>query len=210
LVAWISVRTRFLDTLTMQAADDGVRQIVIVGAGLDARAFRLPLPSDTTVFEVDRRDIFDVKEAVVSDAGLTPRGRRQTVIADVLDPGWISRLAAGGWDPRQSTVWIVEGLLIYLEHSQRVQLLSQLASASAGGRLGATLSTARGPLPHPLWHPAGEDDPEVWMASAGWSARSETMAEASASFGRPLPNPSRGIAWHLVSATDRRVSPPPS
>ncbi|MGH9096137.1 MAG: SAM-dependent methyltransferase, partial [Acidimicrobiales bacterium] len=59
LVAWVSVRTRFLDNLTMQAVDDGVRQIVIVAAGLDARAFRLPLPSDATVFEIDRQEILD-------------------------------------------------------------------------------------------------------------------------------------------------------
>ena len=44
-------------------------------AGLDARAFRLPLPPDTTVFEVDRSDIVDVKEALVEEAGLVPAVR---------------------------------------------------------------------------------------------------------------------------------------
>jgi methyltransferase (TIGR00027 family) len=204
LVAWISARTRFLDTLTMRATDDGMRQIVIVGAGLDARAFRLPLPTDATVFEVDRGDIFDVKDALVDDAELVPRTERRTVIADILDPDWISRLAAVGWNAAEPTAWIVEGLLIYLKQIQRAQLLNQLAEASRSGRLGATLSTASGPMPHPLWQPAGDGDPEVWMASAGWSATTETMAAASRSYGRPLPTTRWTTGWHLVSAVRAR------
>ncbi|HEX3841642.1 MAG TPA: SAM-dependent methyltransferase [Acidimicrobiales bacterium] len=201
LVAWISARTRFLDAVTMEAMEDGVRQIVIVAAGLDARAFRLPLPADAVVFEVDRSDIFHVKDELLEESGLTPRSRRHPVIADILDPGWLPLLAAGGWDSRESTLWILEGLLIYLAPSQRVQLLAQLAGAGDRGRLGATASTAKGPMPHPLWQPAPDGDPETWMASAGWSATTQTMAEASAAFGRPLPATRWTNAWRLVSAT---------
>jgi methyltransferase (TIGR00027 family) len=202
LEAWISVRTRFLDELTEQATDDGIRQVVIVAAGLDARAFRLPLPPDTTVFEVDRSDILDVKETLINQAGLAPGCRRQTVVADILDPEWMSRLADRGWEPGRSTLWILEGLLIYLDHCQRVRLLSQLAAASDHGRLGVTLSTETGPMRHPLWRPSVEDDPEVWMSSSGWAARTETMTEASVSFGRPLPATARaGRSWRLVRAT---------
>jgi methyltransferase (TIGR00027 family) len=203
-VAWISARTRFLDTLTIRAMDDGMRQIVIVGAGFDARAFRLPLPTDATVFEIDRGDIFDVKDALVDEAELTPRTQRQTVIADILDPDWFSRLAAVGWNAAEPTVWIVEGLLIYLEPAQRVQLLTQLAEASRGGRLGASLSTASGPMPHPLWQPADDGDPDAWMASTGWTATTETMAAASRSYGRPLPTTRWTTGWHVVSAVRAR------
>ena len=204
LVAWVSVRTRFLDALTMQAIDDGVRQVVIVAAGLDARAFRLPLPPDATIFEVDRSDIFDVKDDVIHQAALAPRCQRRTVVADILDPGWIAGLAGSGWDPDRPTLWLAEGLLIYLDQPQRVQLLTGLATAGNGGRLGATLSTETGPMRHPLWHPAATEDPEVWMSSAGWRARGQTMAEASAAFGRPLPDAAdaagAATAWRLVSA----------
>jgi methyltransferase (TIGR00027 family) len=179
-----------------------VRQVVIVAAGLDARAFRLPLSPDTTVFEIDRNDVLDVKETLVNQARLAPRCSRVTVVADILDPEWISGLADRGWDPGRSTLWILEGLLIYLGHDERVRLLSQLSTASNGGRLGVSLSTETASMRHPLWRPAVEDDPEIWMSSSGWHARTETMAEASASFGRPLPasaNASR--SWRLVSAT---------
>ncbi|HWD52818.1 MAG TPA: SAM-dependent methyltransferase [Acidimicrobiales bacterium] len=202
LVAWVSVRTRFLDALTMQAIDDGVRQVVIVAAGLDARAFRLPLPPDATVFEVDRCDIVDVKDRLIDQAGLTPRSQRRTVVADILDPGWIARLAGCGWDPDRPTLWLAEGLLIYLDQAQRAELLTGMAAATDGGRLGATLSAETGPMRHPLWHPAATEEPEVWMSSAGWRARGQTMAEASAAFGRPLPDGAGGTTrWRLVSAT---------
>jgi methyltransferase (TIGR00027 family) len=205
LVAWISARTRFLDRVTMEAMGDRVRQIVIMAAGLDARAFRLPLPPDATVFEVDRSDIFEVKDELLKDAGLIPRGRRRPVIADILDPGWPDRLAAAGWDHGESTLWILEGLLIYLEPDQRAQLLTQMSSAGDHGRLGATVSTARGAMPHPLWRPAPDGEPEAWMASAGWCATIQSMAEASATFGRPLPVTRWTNAWRLVSATQSGV-----
>jgi methyltransferase (TIGR00027 family) len=201
LVAWVSVRTRFLDTLTLHAIDDGVRQVVIVAAGLDARAFRLPLPSDATVFEVDRHDVLALKDALIDQTGLALGCRRQTVVADILDPDWLSRLAGSGWDPDQSTLWLAEGLLIYLDQHQRVQLLTQLATVSDGGRLGATLSTETGAMRHPLWHPAVIEAPEVWMSSTGWWAQAGNMAETSASFGRPLPTAGEAAtSWRLVSA----------
>ncbi|HEY1989382.1 MAG TPA: SAM-dependent methyltransferase [Acidimicrobiales bacterium] len=201
LVAWVSVRTRFLDTLTMGAVDDGVRQVVIVAAGLDARAFRLPLPADATVFEIDRQDIFNVKDGLIDETGLAPGCRRRTVVADILHPDWMSRLADSGWEPQQSTLWLAEGLLIYLDQEQREQLLTQLAAASDRGRLGATLAMETGAMRHPLWHPAVQETPEVWMSSTGWCAQAGNMVEASASFGRPLSTAAEAAtAWRLVSA----------
>ena len=201
LVAWVSVRTRFLDALTMRAIDDGVRQIVIVAAGLDARAFRLPLPSDATIFEIDRQDILDVKDGLIDETGLATACRRHTVVADILHPEWMSRLASSGWKPDQSTLWLAEGLLIYLDQDQRVQLLTELAATSNSGRLGATLSTQTGAMRHPLWHPAVEEAPEVWMSSTGWCTHAETMAEADASFGRPSTTAADTTTrWRLVSA----------
>ncbi|HVB94763.1 MAG TPA: hypothetical protein VND67_10600 [Acidimicrobiales bacterium] len=67
----------------------------------------------------------------------------------------------------------------------------------------------------PLWRPAVEEDPEVWMSGAGWCARAETMAGASASYGRPLPITANATnSWRLVIATagspvGHRVQAPP-
>src|SRR5262245_54579584 len=61
LVAWIRVRTRFLDDLVVDACATGCRQVVILAAGLDARAFRLGLAPDIRLFELDLPEIVAFK-----------------------------------------------------------------------------------------------------------------------------------------------------
>jgi N-methyltransferase len=190
LVRWVAVRTRFLDELVENAVADGVRQVVIVGAGLDARAYRLELPRDLTVFEIDHAEVISFKQGLLDEHELMSNCRRRVVVADLVADDWLHHLTDTGWTPAQPTVWVAEGLLVYLNHDERTRLLTQLAAASAlGSVLGATLSTRTDNLAHPLWHPAATADPEQWLADCGWRATVQTMAEASAAYGRPLPPP---------------------
>jgi methyltransferase (TIGR00027 family) len=190
LVRWVAVRTRFLDGLVHAAVDDGIRQVVIVGAGLDARAFRLGLPRDLTVFEIDHAEVISFKQQLLDELELMTDCRRRVVVADLVDDDWPQRLTDTGWTHSQPTVWVVEGLLVYLNHEDRTRLLVQLAAASViGSVLGATLSTRVDNLAHPLWHPAAAADPEQWLAECGWQPTVQTMAEASALYGRPIPSP---------------------
>jgi methyltransferase (TIGR00027 family) len=55
MASWVSARTRFLDDLLLDATAGGVRQVVLLGAGLDARAFRLDWPDGVRLFELGRR-----------------------------------------------------------------------------------------------------------------------------------------------------------
>ncbi len=190
LVRWLAVRTRFLDELVEGAVADGIRQVVIVGAGLDARAFRLTLPRDLTVFEIDHGEVLALKQRLVDELELMTECRRRVVVADLVTDDWLQLLTDTGWTPAQRTVWVVEGLLVYLNHDERTHLLRQLSSASdIGSVLGATLSTRTDNLAHPLWHPASTGDPKEWLAQCGWQATVQTMADASAAFGRPIPPP---------------------
>jgi len=190
LVRWVAVRTRFLDELVARAVADGVLQVVIVGAGLDARAFRLALPRDLTVFEIDHAEVISFKQQLLDELELISTCRRRVVVADLVTDDWLQLLTDTGWVASQPTAWVAEGLLVYLNHDERTQLLTQLSSASAiGSVLGATLSTRTDNLAHPLWHPAAAADPEQWLAACGWQATVQTMAEASAAYGRPLPPP---------------------
>ena len=185
LVAWVAVRTRFLDELVTRAVADGVGQVVIVGAGLDSRAYRLDLPRDVTVFEVDHAEVLSMKQRLLDEAELISSCRRMVVIADLVDDDWIAKLADTGWDRARATLWVVEGLLVYLTHEERTQLLQRFSSASGmGSVLGATLSTRTDDLAHPLWHPAGAVDNVEWLAQCGWRASVQTMADASEEFGR--------------------------
>jgi methyltransferase (TIGR00027 family) len=187
LVAWVAVRTRFLDELVKNAVADGVRQVVIVGAGLDSRAYRLDLPRDVTVFEVDHGDVLALKQRLLDDIELFSTCRRLVVVADLVDDDWLALLNATGWAPDGATLWIIEGLLVYLTHEERTRLLKRLAAASGpGGVLGVTLSTRTDNLAHPLWHPADAADPVEWLLACGWRASVQAMAEASQEFGRPV------------------------
>jgi methyltransferase (TIGR00027 family) len=190
LVRWVAVRTRFLDELVAKAVADGIRQVVIVGAGLDSRAYRLALPRDLTVFEIDHAEVIALKQRLLDELELMSNCRRRVVVADLVTDDWLHELTDTGWTPSQPTVWVAEGLLVYLNHEERTRLLTQLAAASdRGSVLGATLGTRTDNLAHPLWHPAATADPEQWLAHCGWQATVQTMADATAAFGRPLPPP---------------------
>jgi methyltransferase (TIGR00027 family) len=190
LVRWVAVRTRFLDEVVEGAVAGGIRQVVIAGAGLDARAYRLPLPRDLTVFEIDRAEVLALKQQLLDELELISECRRRVVVADLVTDDWLHILTDTGWTPSQPTIWVAEGLLVYLNHEARTQLLTQLAAASdRGSVLGATLGTRTDNLAHPLWHPAAAVDPEQWLAQCGWRATVQTMADASAAFGRPVPPP---------------------
>ncbi len=63
------VQTRFFDEFFSSAADLGIRQAVIVAAGLDSRAYRLEWPSGTTVFEVDQPKVLEFKRRVLAEHG---------------------------------------------------------------------------------------------------------------------------------------------
>ncbi|MGO4275897.1 class I SAM-dependent methyltransferase, partial [Paenibacillus sp. TAF58] len=149
---WVAVRTRFLDEFVLDAVAARDRQVVVVGAGLDARAFRLPLAPDTVFFEVDRPDVVVVKEHIVAAAGLEARCDRRMLVGDVTDPEWLAALAAAGWRQDLPTVWVLEGFLVYFEPEVRTALVTTLAAVSApGSRLGATVSSRPHDPARPLW-----------------------------------------------------------
>ena len=62
LRAWVVARTVFLDDLLASACREGRRQVVLLGAGLDVRAFRLPWPPGVRCFELDTADVLDHKD----------------------------------------------------------------------------------------------------------------------------------------------------
>jgi O-methyltransferase involved in polyketide biosynthesis len=67
----ISIRTRFFDDYLREALGSGIRQVVVLGAGLDARAFRLAVPRDVHWFELDLPDVLAFKQAVLDRQAAT-------------------------------------------------------------------------------------------------------------------------------------------
>ncbi|MEU2021314.1 class I SAM-dependent methyltransferase [Streptomyces sp. NPDC016469] len=195
----IVIRTKFLDDLLQQASACGVRQVVLLGAGMDSRAFRMDWPKGTRLFEVDIAAPLEFKTSVLRQERAVARCERITVAVDLRE-GWPAALAAAGHDPAAPTVWIAEGLLIYLPEEAVELLLARIGALSvAGSWMGLTLG-ARGVVERfgasaepgsaaSLWVSEMPDDPVGWLAGHGWEADSHTLRERAAAYGRPISIP---------------------
>jgi methyltransferase (TIGR00027 family) len=200
------VQTRFFDEFFMSTADGGLRQAVIVGAGLDSRAYRLAWPGGTTVFEIDRPKVLEFKRRVLAEHGAEPTARRIDVAVDLRND-WSIPLRAAGFDPQQPSAWSVEGLLPYLTAAAqdtlftRIDQLSAPGSRLAIGALGSGLDRARLSAletTYPGLNKSGDFDfstltydeetktePAQWLAEHGWTVDPvRTNPELQAGYGR--------------------------
>ncbi|QMU74171.1 SAM-dependent methyltransferase [Streptacidiphilus sp. P02-A3a] len=212
----IVIRTRFLDDLLTRAAEAGCRQVVLLGAGMDSRAYRLDRPPGTRLFELDTAEPLAFKESVLRTERAVPRCERRVVAVDLRED-WPAALAAAGHDPALPTAWIAEGLLIYLPQEDVQRLLERVGGLSApGSRMGLTLDSQqtlerfgqdRG-TPADMWVSAMPDDPVGWLADLGWDAETFSIRERAAAYGRPVAEPAPAEAptrppGGLVSAVRR-------
>lgn len=127
-----AVRTHFFDAFFAAAVDGGIRQVVILASGLDSRAFRLPWPAGTTVFEIDQPKVLEYKSATLAAHGVHPTAERREVAMD-LRQDWPAALVAAGFDQRRPTAWLAEGLLMYLPADAQDRLFAQITELSAPG-----------------------------------------------------------------------------
>jgi methyltransferase (TIGR00027 family) len=223
LRTWVVARPVFLDELLASAGRDGIRQVVLLGAGFDARAFRLPWPAGVRCFELDTAEVLGRTADVLTAQSAEAACERIPVACD-LRADWPAALLAAGLRPGQPTAWIAEGLLVYLSPGDVDRVLTALTSLSApGSRLGLTMSN-RGPATGDgpervsramtLRRSQAPADPVAWLAGHGWAAQVTTAREVLGAHGRPLPSrpgppqdqPSRAL---LISATRDASRPRP-
>jgi len=122
-------RTMYYDEKIMNMVDAGCKQLVILAAGLDARAWRLPrLDKSVKVFEVDIPRAIAYKAQKLAALQLDTSCSRIAVEADLSDAGWTSKLIAAGFQPDQTSFFLIEGLLMYLPPGAP-QALHQSASS---------------------------------------------------------------------------------
>jgi methyltransferase (TIGR00027 family) len=182
------VQTRFFDDFFASAGDAGIRQAVIVAAGLDSRAYRLEWPDGTMVFEIDLPRVLEFKAHVLGEQGATPKARRTEVAAD-LRTDWSRRLEEAGFDTETPSAWSVEGVLPYLTDEAQNALFTRISGLSAPesriaiGALGSRLDREQlGALEmeHPGVNTSGvvdfsaltyelKTDPAEWLAAHGWT-----------------------------------------
>jgi methyltransferase (TIGR00027 family) len=132
----MAVRTRFFDAFFLDAAEAGVRQGVILASGLDTRAYRLPWPAATVLYEIDQPQVIEFKTRTLADLGAEPTADRRAVGIDLRDD-WPAALRDSGFDQSRPTAWIAEGLLGYLPPDAQDRLFDNITSLSAtGSRVG--------------------------------------------------------------------------
>lgn len=196
---------------------DDTAQVVILGAGLDTRALRLPWHSGVVVFTVDQPEVVAFTRHVLADA--TPRSsvRAVSVAAD-LTGEWHEDLLASGFRVDVPTVWVIEGVLMYLRDEDADQLLEVVRGLSASP------SQLLADLAHPNVHVNGlfaagrrsldsNDsplrsstlDPVAWLAGHGFLARTIDPIGLAAEYGRPVPpaldpRPSDGPSFWFVES----------
>jgi methyltransferase (TIGR00027 family) len=194
---YLSIRTKFLDDAVLAAVrESSLRQVVILAAGMDARAFRLDWPAGLTLFEVDREEVFQHKEPVLERLGARAHCDRRIVRADISGP-WTAALAAAGFDAARPAAILVEGLLFYLDKATATAVLDALGMlAGEGSWIGMDLIN-REVLTTPYltgylnklrelgcpWM-FGLNDPEKVLAEYGWHATVVTPGEPAANYGR--------------------------
>ena len=148
MVGYMASRTAFFDTFFLNATQAGIRQVVILAAGLDSRSWRLPWPDGTTVYELDQTKVLDFKASTLREHGAEPACNRVPVAVD-LRHDWPTALQQAGFDPSAPSAWSAEGLMPYLPAAaqellfERVQGLTAPGSRVAVEALGPSFSTPR-------------------------------------------------------------------
>ncbi|WBB63418.1 class I SAM-dependent methyltransferase [Streptomyces sp. WMMC500] len=129
---YFGLRTRVLDDFLLRSVGANAPQVVLLGAGLDTRAFRLDLPSGCVIFEIDRAGVLAFKHRVLTDLSAAPKVKRVPVPVDLCE-GWAGALTTAGFDPAAPSVWLAEGLLFYLPGPAETYLIDTVDRLTAAG-----------------------------------------------------------------------------
>ena len=208
LIEILVAHTRFVDEFLADAGRAGIRQAVVLGSGLDSRAYRLWWPPGTTVYEIDQPDILEFKTQVLRGLGAKVTTNRCAIGID-LRQDWLAALRRGGFDESQPTVWVAEGLLVgYLPPEGQNRLLDDVTAVSVtGSRLAADhmptwtpLQLEEGRACVDLWRQHGLDvdlamltysggyrDVPEYLAAHGWKTVEKNIVELRAAVGMPRP-----------------------
>lgn len=190
MVDHITLRTLAIDTALREAVAAGCRQVVILGAGLDARAWRMAELAGLAVYEVDHPDTQGYKRQHAPE-GRPVAASLTYVPVDFERQRVGDELAAAGHDASVPTFWIWEGVTMYLGRFAIVASLGEVASRSApGSRLAVTyvlprkqplgeqverlVDAAFSMLGEPLIGALPSEEMQCLLEGAGFERRSDT------------------------------------
>jgi methyltransferase (TIGR00027 family) len=132
MVGYMACRTAFFDKFFIDASEAGIRQAVILAAGLDSRAWRLPWPDGVTVYELDQPRVLEFKSSTLDEHGAQPACNRVAVPVD-LRQDWPTALRQAGFDPSAPSAWSAEGLMPYLPAAAQDLLFERVDGLAVPG-----------------------------------------------------------------------------
>jgi methyltransferase (TIGR00027 family) len=206
LVDHISLRTLAIDAFVDEAVRAGIAQCVILGAGLDARAYRLPALEGKKVYEVDHPSTQRFKRS--RSARLpAPLAELDYVSVDFGREALDERLLEAGFDASQPTLFLWEGVTMYLSHEAVDDSLSRLSRLAAPGSMLATTYS----IPNPLGSPPGEFAKKVLFGLVfGEPMVGEFTPEAMRSMleahGFRVVRDDQGDAWARAASVDGHIA----
>lgn len=112
LYEYVIARTAHFDDLFVSAIKEGMLQIVLLGAGYDSRAYRFPLGA-TKIFEVDAPFTQERKISILKTQRID-HGTTVFVLVDFEKDNLFQRLSENGYMPSQNTLFLLEGIILYL------------------------------------------------------------------------------------------------
>jgi len=192
---YIAVRTKFMDDLLNSILVE-YKQVVILGAGLDTRAYRLAWAPGTTLYEVDCPEVLQYKAQVLQT--VTPACIYRPVSGDLATPDakWATAILDAGYQATVPTIWLVEGVVMYVQEQEVHLLLQTFSQLSVPGsvlgmdgvKVGSILAGQRARtadrgrvLRH--WQ-FGDDNPKQLLERYGWVAEVSEPQDVKAGYGR--------------------------
>ncbi|OBF58622.1 SAM-dependent methyltransferase [Mycobacterium sp. 852002-53434_SCH5985345] len=227
MINYQAVRTHFFDAYFADAVAAGIRQVVLVAAGLDSRAYRLDWPAGTVVYEIDLPKVLEYKTETLASHGAEPTADRRAVPVD-LRHDWPKALREAGFDASRPTAWLAEGLLPFLPAAAQEALFASIDALSGPGSRVAVENfgvdeekrreaeqrwqelrakrEARGQdtsfNPFDLWFSdEGRPDCAEWFAAHGWTTRTVSARDEGQRLGRAPQPEDRPFANSFVAAS---------
>jgi methyltransferase (TIGR00027 family) len=227
-------RTKWYDEFFIAAGASGIEQAVILAAGLDARAWRLPWVDGSVVYEIDQPKVLEFKSSTLAEYDARPAVSRYVPVPVDLRQDWPKALRDAGFDPSAPTAWAAEGLLPYLPADaqdllfERIHLLSARDSRIAVESFGAGFfdreylasrreqlrrlreeagETADANVPDiaDLWYIEDRTDVADWLTEHGWNVTSVEATELMTRYGRREPGQVDNASPRTVFIEGHRV-----
>lgn len=192
----IAVRTLWFDARIEAALGSlgGAPQVVLLGAGMDARAYRLSCLKECTVFELDFSELLEMKSDILHEAMSSANHQKLTMMAksltrvpaDIRDVDWMTKLQSYGYVPERNTIWVLEGILYYLHHVHAMQVLETIAACRNSAYtvlLADFMNKNATSLSETMYH-FYHDSPDLLLPSIGFSqAMLSQIGDPQAHFG---------------------------